>query len=136
MQQMSLKLFSLMIAAALTNSCGTESGVSKNTGSANASEKPQKSAMVCPSGTLLTYENFGQGFMENYCTSCHSRELSVTERGGAPENANFEQKDDIAVWRFPIYSTMFSKVPTMPPQTEVPAYKLQLMNEWLRCGAP
>ena len=47
---------------------------------------PTPTETVCPDpdpGTL-TWENFGQKFMADYCTMCHSSMLNRTERNGAP----------------------------------------------------
>ena len=57
---------------------------------------PPPTALSCPNGTVLTYENFGEAFMLNYCTSCHSQHLPAAKRGGAPPAANFDTSADVA----------------------------------------
>lgn len=47
---------------------------------------PTPTKAVCPSpdpGTL-TWDNFGQKFMADFCTACHSSTLSHSQRNGAP----------------------------------------------------
>lgn len=47
-------------------------------------------------GSSLTYENFGQGFMTNYCNNCHSSALKTEEeRQCAPSDHNFDSLDDV-----------------------------------------
>jgi uncharacterized membrane protein len=45
---------------------------------------------TCPSGSTLTYDSFGRDFMEDYCTRCHSSELTGADRKGAPDDHNFD----------------------------------------------
>ncbi len=45
---------------------------------------------TCPPDSTLTYESFGQAFMEKYCTSCHAEDLRGTERNGAPSFHDFD----------------------------------------------
>jgi hypothetical protein len=40
--------------------------------------------------TTLTWDNFGQGFMAKYCTSCHSSLLTSSHRNGAPYLHDFD----------------------------------------------
>ena len=47
---------------------------------------PTPTGTVCPDpdpGTL-TWDNFGQKFMADYCTMCHSSSLQHAQRNGAP----------------------------------------------------
>lgn len=48
--------------------------------------EPTPTGATCPDpdpGTL-TYESFGQTFMEHYCTWCHASDLPRSQRNGAP----------------------------------------------------
>src|SRR5678816_120172 len=47
---------------------------------------PTPTETVCPDPDpdTLTWDNFGQKFMTDYCTMCHSSTLSRTQRNGAP----------------------------------------------------
>ena len=70
----------LLLASSL-NACGSDSE--------EESEGPTGS--VCPTeGTDLTYENFAQGFFEDYCLSCHSSSVTGNDRNDAPEDVNFD----------------------------------------------
>lgn len=46
---------------------------------------PTATEAVCPSPPPgLTWDNFGQKFMADYCTVCHSSTLNHAQRNGAP----------------------------------------------------
>lgn len=48
--------------------------------------KPAPTETTCPDPDpdTLTWENFGQKFMTDYCTMCHSSTLPHAQRNGAP----------------------------------------------------
>ena len=62
--------------------------------------------LSCDTGTYLTYDNFGEEFFLNYCTSCHSSHLvkndSINERYGAPVEINLDSPEDIQLHRVKI----------------------------------
>ena len=45
---------------------------------------PTKAACPTPDPMTLTWDNFGQGFMTQFCNDCHSSTLPHSERNGAP----------------------------------------------------
>ena len=45
---------------------------------------------VCPPTDPPTYANFGQTFMESYCTECHDSAKTGTLRQGAPATIDFD----------------------------------------------
>ncbi|MFT3694478.1 MAG: hypothetical protein QM831_15125 [Kofleriaceae bacterium] len=60
------------------------------------SEKPTPTGTTCADPdpltgtTTLTWDNFGNAFMQKYCTNCHSSDLSHNERNGAPIYHDFD----------------------------------------------
>lgn len=55
-------------------------------------EVPAPTEAVCPDpdpGTL-TWDNFGQKFMTDYCTTCHASTLPRSQRNGAPLYHDFD----------------------------------------------
>ena len=40
--------------------------------------------------TTLTWDNFGMAFMFKYCTNCHSSQLAINQRNGAPLFHDFD----------------------------------------------
>lgn len=96
---------------------------------------------LCPDDSTLTWDSFGKGFMESYCTRCHSTALSGAERKGAPSDHNFESA---ALVRMQIEhidgqaaagpDAVNTEMPIgAPTPTEDERRKL---GEWLACGAP
>ena len=63
----------ILLAAAGLGACG--SGPGDSTGS------------TCPTGSTLTYANFGQAFMQQHCLSCHS--------SAGPESPKFDTIEQI-----------------------------------------
>ena len=98
---------------------------------------PEATVLNCPKGTNLTYRNFGEAFILNYCLSCHSSHLDPTLRAGATENVNFDSPDDVAIWRASILASVVPEAPKrMPPAANVSPTEYALLLEWLNCGAP
>jgi hypothetical protein len=96
---------------------------------------------VCPDDSELTYENFGQQFMEDYCTRCHSRDLEGPERMNAPEGHDFDWVDGVRFVADHIdqYAAAGPEATnlTMPPSEPRPTLEeREMLGEWLACGAP
>jgi hypothetical protein len=54
-------------------------------GACSNTAEPVATQTVCPSPAPdLTWENFGQKFMADYCTDCHASTLTHAQRNGAP----------------------------------------------------
>jgi hypothetical protein len=51
---------------------------------------PPTESVCPPGGTTLTYSNFGQPFMESYCTRCHAQSRMGSDRHGAPSFHDFD----------------------------------------------
>jgi hypothetical protein len=45
---------------------------------------PTETTCADPSASTLTWDSFGQKFMTDYCTHCHSTALVYSKRNGAP----------------------------------------------------
>lgn len=94
---------------------------------------------TCPQGSTLTYANFGQAFMTQYCTRCHSSTLSGAARMGAPANHDFDTQ--IGVLRVADHvdqSAASGPAATndqMPPDGAMPTLEeRQKLAEWIACG--
>jgi hypothetical protein len=93
---------------------------------------------TCAPDSTLTYENFGQPFMEAYCTRCHSSELRGSARNGAPLYHDFDSLLGVVVvadhvdWYTAAGPDSVNKI--MPPNgaKPTPEERLQL-GEWLAC---
>src|SRR6187549_3900382 len=78
------RVTSMALAVAALSSCGSDN---------EAAESGGPSGAVCPTDSTLTYDNFGQAFVEDYCTRCHSSALTGAARNGAPSDHNFDTLD-------------------------------------------
>lgn len=96
---------------------------------------------TCPDDSTLTYENFGQQFMEDYCLRCHGEDVTGDARKGAPDDHNFTDWMDIMVLSNHIDQYAGSGPDAtnemMPPSDpKPPLEERQKLSEWIACGAP
>lgn len=96
----------------------------------------QPTSLTCPTGTTLSYENFGETFLRRYCTSCHSQHVPGDKRAGAPAGADFDTPEAVLLWRAPIIARATGEAATMPPGFKASASDQAALAEWLGCGAP
>lgn len=111
--------------------CGGEEGI----------ELGPPTGAECPPASTLTYANFGQTFMEDYCLRCHSSTVTGADREGAPSDHNFDTIDEIRAFAGHI-DEMAGSGPDatndqMPPDGDAPTLaEREMLAEWLACGAP
>lgn len=96
---------------------------------------------TCPSSSPLTYANFGEGFMVNYCTRCHSSTLTGAARMGAPAFHDFDTK--LGVQQVGDHVDQVAGAgpqatnESMPPNGAQPTRaEREQLAEWVACGAP
>lgn len=96
---------------------------------------------VCPEGSTLTWDNFGNMFMQTYCTRCHASTLTGADRQGAPLYHDFDSLQGVLV----VADHVDQKAAAGPAATNelmpisAPTPTLeerQKLGEWLACGAP
>lgn len=86
-------------------------------------------------GTTLTYTNFGAGFMQSYCQSCHGS--NATNREGAPGEFIFDTQEQIIRHKDRIFVRSAAENDSMPPGPDDPPLSERTkLAEWLACGAP
>lgn len=102
----------------------------------NGQPLPPATSLVCNQGTYLTYDNFGAGFLDTYCVSCHHSSLAEEYRLGAPLEVNFDTSKLAQLWRASILVKAASEGATMPPNQNVPTQERKDFADWLNCGAP
>ena len=95
---------------------------------------------LCPPSPTLTYANFGQAFMEAYCTRCHSSTLTGAARMGAPDFHDFDTQFGVqAVAEHIDEAAAAGPAATntaMPPNAPMPSLaERQQLAEWIACGA-
>jgi uncharacterized membrane protein len=90
---------------------------------------------TCAQTSYLTYESFGQPFVENWCRGCHSSQLPAGMRQMAPANVNFDSVDDIRRWSHEIATRAGTSPATMPPAGGPSDDERAMLVDWLGCGA-
>ena len=83
-----------------------------------------------------TYENTGQIFLMNWCTSCHHSEIPADQRYEGSENVNLDTYDSFIANLDIVEIVALSESPTMPEAGGPTTTELEQMREWVACGAP
>lgn len=99
---------------------------------AQQEEKPEiKSWLLCD----YAYYNFGEDFMEQYCTRCHHSEArGAINRQGAPDGLDFNKVEVIRENKDKIIAAAYSEPNTMPPDLIQPdSEERSTMKAWLQC---
>ncbi|MGE0397255.1 MAG: hypothetical protein AB7T06_11085 [Kofleriaceae bacterium] len=86
--------------------------------------------------SILTYDNFGELFMLDWCRGCHSSALPEGMRQDAPLALDFEDLETIRELAPMIAAKATGPMPVMPPAAGPSDDERALLAEWLACGAP
>ena len=94
---------------------------------------------VCPPTSTLTYANFGQAFMMNYCTRCHDKALMGDARMGAPADHDLDTQIGVLRVANHVDETAASGPAatnmSMPPNGSKPSLaEREMLAEWIACG--
>ena len=90
----------------------------------------------CPPNSILTYTNFGSGFVSEYCLGCHGADVPESMRHGAPLTTTFDTPAEIRQHATRIYARAGDGYTTMPPAGGPSLEARALLGEWLACGSP
>lgn len=90
----------------------------------------------CADKPVLTYENFGQGFLLQYCQTCHGSSVTGEDRHNAPESVHFDTEADVAAQLASVLNLATGPDPFMPPGGGVPDLDREKLEIWLRCYPP
>jgi uncharacterized membrane protein len=102
----------------------------------------QATGSACPDDSELTYANFAAGFMQRYCTRCHSASLSNSARNGAPNDHDFDTLEALRRTHAGHIDEQAAAGPdgvntAMPPSAPTPGIdERKKLGEWLACGMP
>ena len=94
---------------------------------------PGDDSGACDRDPPLTWENFGQGWMEKHCTGCHSSLVRDDQRNGAPTAVNLDTWDDMLRWGARIEARAIVDV-DMPPGGGPSEEERAMLGEWLECA--
>ena len=103
-------------------------------GGANSADDSGAGAL-CVDAPVLTWENFGEGFLRENCESCHGSEAPYRQSTSAPPPADihFGDKDSALRLKDQILSSAAGAAPRMPPRGGVGVEDREKLNIWLRC---
>ena len=90
----------------------------------------------CPEGSILTWGNFGYGFVYDWCTGCHHSDLEEGMRQGAPPNINLDTQRAVRELAPLVWAAAADGHTRMPPAGGPTEEERRLLGEWLACGAP
>jgi hypothetical protein len=140
----------MLLAMPAVTACGEHGPTCEPTAEGEeAEEEGEPTGATCPPDSTLTYETFGRGFAQAYCTQCHSSEFtSCADRHGAPFFHDFDSR----LGMFLVGEHIDAKAgagpnatnTVMPPEEFIgdvvpgaPSVgERQQLAEWLDCGAP
>lgn len=94
-------------------------------------EDDSAAAALCADAPVVTWDNFGEGFLTESCQSCHAAE--TPDRHGAPEEVTFDTEADALAWADRILARAAADPPTMPPAGGTHADDRELLTIWLTC---
>lgn len=92
---------------------------------------PRPDAAMCAEAPVVTYDNFGRGFLNAYCQGCHAS--TATSRGGAPDDVTFDTRAEVHTLAPRILARAAGASPTMPPAGGVLEEEREALEIWLRC---
>ncbi len=112
-----------------------------NACASSSSDTAGPSGATCPDDSALTYQSFGQAFVQSYCLRCHSSTQPAEGRQGAPSDTNFDTLLQIRSHAEHIdegaAAGPSSTNELMPPAGPRPSdQERSRLGEWLACGAP
>jgi hypothetical protein len=85
----------------------------------------------CAGEPVVTWANFGQGFLREQCQACHAS--TVVNRGDAPADVIFDTEADAVRLAARIEARALGEPPSMPPEGGVSDTDRALLDLWLRC---
>jgi uncharacterized membrane protein len=136
---MSLVLAARLLRTAVVVLLPASAGCSSDGKGAAAAAVEMPTGSTCPSGSTLTYDGFAKGFMEAYCTRCHSSTLQGAARNDAPLGHDFDSEKGILVVaehvdeRAAAGPNATNEI--MPPSAPKPsAAERRKLGEWLACA--
>lgn len=89
---------------------------------------------LCDRDPPLSYDLFGQAFMDTHCAGCHSSLLPLEDREGATVGVDFDTYAGVVQWASRIEARALGEAPDMPPGGGPAQSDLVLLAEWLSCS--
>jgi uncharacterized membrane protein len=106
---------------------GDDTAASTDTGQ-GAAPSPD----FCDDSPVLSWENFGRGFVLEACQGCHA--ATAPNRYGAPEEVHFDTAAQTWELAERVLARAAGDYPSMPPLGGTGADDRLLLEYWLSCG--
>jgi uncharacterized membrane protein len=88
----------------------------------------------CTGAPIVTWDNFGAGFLNESCDSCHASTVTGAARNNAPEAVSFDTKEEAWSWADDILLMATGDTPEMPPEGGPSEDDRVRLFWWLGCG--
>jgi uncharacterized membrane protein len=95
-------------------------------------DKAADDSGLCAGAPVVTWENFGAGFIVERCQTCHAS--TSPNRNDAPEEVTFDTEEQVQAWADRILARVLDDANPMPPQGGVDDDDLTLLETWLGCA--
>ena len=103
-------------------------------GEDSAPESEAASTDACAGAPIVTWDNFGAGFLNESCDSCHSSTVTGAARNDAPEEVSFDTTEEVWSWADDILRMATGEEPQMPPEGGPSDDDRVRLFWWLGCG--
>jgi hypothetical protein len=88
----------------------------------------------CEGVPVLTWNNWGAGFMIENCQGCHASTVTGERRQHAPTDIVFDTPALVWEWSTAILDVATGEDAVMPPQGGVSEIDRARLGWWLQCG--
>ena len=124
----------LPLAALLLLGCTgqTEDKAPTDSNSSVDDSVPIVDSGLCDEAPVVTWANFGQGFITENCQGCHAS--TAIDRYGAPESVTFDDLEEVWAQSDRILARSTGDSPTMPPAGGVSEDDRTRLVWWLECA--
>lgn len=89
-------------------------------------------AAWCAEAPVLSWDNFGHGFLLENCEPCHAS--TAVDRHEAPVSVAFDSIERVRILRAKMLRMATGVAPEMPPAGGVSEEDRALLQVWLECG--
>ena len=97
----------------------------------NGDDAPTDSYAWCDDQPVVTWDNFGAGFVTEHCQTCHAS--TADNRVGAPEDVTFDSKEEVWAQKERVLARVLDSG-DMPPQGGTTGDDDRRLEIWLTCA--
>ena len=89
---------------------------------------------ACADIPIVSYANFGEGFLLENCQGCHAS--TSANRHDAPEDVSFDSVEEAWTWSTVILAVATGDEQSMPPNGGITDDDQTRLEWWFGCAAP